>query len=108
MKVTINMRCAGGALKALRGNKRVIELVTGEKMNVVTDKRLGFHWFVTHLESGVIACPDVVIQRARTEKEALAMTKECWDNLLTSQNKTFAQWLKDNKIEVDVNASVGN
>ena len=107
MKVTINIRWIDGGLRALRGNKRVIVLSTGEKVNCVTDKRLGFDWHVTHFESGMLVCPDRVIQMARTEKEALEMTKECWDNLLTTQNKTFTQWLKDRNIPIDLNVNVG-
>lgn len=106
MKIEIEIKCENDegerCVRKIVGNRHKIKLITGEVINVVTDKR-DAHWFVTDVESGFCMVPPSYYgllcfddeHDVFTEKKALETTKFCVDNFLKSKNITFEQWRKE-------------
>lgn len=103
MKIEIEIKCENDEgerwVRKLVGNRHKIRLITGEVINVVTDKR-DAHWFVTDVESGFCMVPPSYYgllcfddeHDVFTEKKALETTKFCVDRYLAENNITFAKW----------------
>ena len=112
MKTEIEIKCKNDedkrCVRKIIGNKHKIKLITGEVINVVTDKRYA-HWFVTDVKSGLCIVPPSYYgllcfddeHDVFTEKNALETTKFCVDNFLKSQNITFEQWRKERLYEIN-------
>lgn len=80
------------------GNKHKLKLITGEVLNVVTDKRQEY-WFVTDVETGLLLVPRLYYgfinydpqHDVYKERNALETAKFCINRHLTERNMTFAE-----------------
>lgn len=106
MKIEIEIKCENDEgerwVRKLIGNRHKIKLITGEVINVVTDKRYA-HWFVTDVESGFCIVPPSYYgllclddeHDVFTEKKALETATFAINNFLKLKNITFEKFRQD-------------
>lgn len=109
MKTQIQIKMENGFndtyTKTIIANRHKIKLITGETINVCTDKR-GNQWFVTDVESGLLLVPSAYYgflcydpkHDVYKERNAIQTAKYCIDEYLKSKNTTFKQ-MRENRIK---------
>ena len=101
MKQEIKIRMENGKDRIIKGNKRTITFLSGETINVITDKRADKMWYVTHCASGLNIVPPRYYVYPRivffgdcdldptTEKNAIEIVRFTFDGYYKLYGKRF-------------------